>query len=69
MSVQNVMTLTYWLMIFIVIVIKLKTVQWVHYLESFLMERHFAKNLKDKNVRFLQRTLVTVKSVKQIISI
>lgn len=69
MSVQNVMTHTCWLMIFIVIVIKLKTVQWVHYLESFLMERHFVRNSKDKNVRFLQKMLVTVKSVKQIISI
>lgn len=69
MSVQNVMTHTCWSMIFIVLVIKLKTVQWVHYLESFLMGRHFVRNLKDKNVRFLQKTLVTVKSVKLIISI
>ena len=69
MYVQNVMTHTFWLMIFIATAAKLKTVQWVHYQESFQMDRLFARNLKDKNVQSLQRMLVTVKSVKQIISI
>lgn len=69
MYVHNVMTHMYWLTILIAIVEKLTTAQWAHCQENFRTDNHSAKRLKDKDVQYLQKMLVTVKSVNQIISI